>query len=291
MERKVNTSYLTFDIDFTDYFSGELFDEFEQCFEELNDCLRQFSSIKTTWFIRIDSQIEKVYGKGDHFFKLHQKRIDYLREQGHEIGWHHHSYKLQNGKWIQDVDEKIICEDLKKYGELALRHRINISRMGWGFHTNSTMKVLDDMGFYLDSSAIPRPQYKWELSKKDWSMTGQLSYHPSLKNYQVQNANNLKLTQVPINTIVLPLPNDTEPKVMRYLNPAYKHSIFINSVNDFFKTYNDLVLVCHPYEILQSHKVKHDLLSFSKEEFIQNLDFLKCSDIISKAVKTNHEKQ
>jgi hypothetical protein len=114
------------------------------------------------------------------------------------------------------------------------------------------------------------------MSQKDWSITKQDPYNPWIKDYRVEGEPALKILEIPINTIVMPVETDQQPGVIRYINPAYKHFAFKAAVESFLKANRTLVLVCHPYEILpNSHK--HSLLSFSVEEFERNLVFLERS--------------
>lgn len=265
---------LTFDIDFTDYEANMSLDEFDIAFSYLKKLLCEFNKIKTTWYVRVDSQIEYLYGTPDYIFKKHAHEIDWLVSTGHEIGWHHHAYILQQSKWKQNTAVASVCEDIKRYGEIALGLGLKISRMGWGFHTNETMKVLDNLGFLIDSSAIPRPKYKWDTGQKDWSTTPQYPYRPSAKDYRVPGEPHLNIWQLPMTTMLLPVPGDTE-LIMRYVNPAYKSYQFqqaIEKINDR----EIAVLICHPYEITQCGN-SHSLLAFNPNDFANNLEMLQSS--------------
>lgn len=282
-ERELKKIVLTFDVDMADYTTGENIDEMERMFPVIQKSLEELPDIKTTWFLRIDSQMEDVYGASDYVFTKHRTKIEWLKENGHEIGWHHHAYKKDGDRWVQDTDDEKISNDLKKYGALAERHGIISARMGWGFQTNATMKVLDECGFAIDSSAVPRPQYRWEMSRKNWENTGQAPYHPSVDDYRIPGEPHLKILEAPINTISIPLPSDTEPNVKRYINPAYKNAVFEEAAERFLENHDLLVLVCHPYEIAP-RKTSHAILSFDHDEFENNLRFLRRSTVLKDAV-------
>lgn len=270
---KVKAAYITFDVDFVNYLDDREVDEMDEIFDVIKNALIEYPEVKTTWFIRIDGQIEQQYGSADYLYNKHQDKIDWLKDNGHVIGWHHHAYRLANGKWVQNLEEEIILGDLEKYGKIALSKGLKVCRMGWGYHTNNTMKMVADLGFIIDSSAIPRPNYKWEMSVKDWQTTKQQWYKPSAADYRVEGAHSLSITEVPINTAVLPLPTDTEANVIRYINPAYNISYFesaINGVQDLGR----LVTITHPYELIDYGK-QHVLLSFNINKFKNNLTLLK----------------
>lgn len=267
---------LTFDVDFMDYLDHTSIDEMDSVFPFIQKVLIQQPSLKTTWFIRLDYGIENTCGAPDYYFKKHSNKLKWLLDNGHEIGWHYHAYKKENGNWIQNTDEAVICRELERYADFIKEYNFVSVRMGWGFHTNKTMKSINDLGLKIDSSAIPRPQYKWELSKKDWRKTGQKPYFPSINDYQIQGKPHLNIIEIPINTIPIGSPDDTESNIFRYINPAYHHSVFTKATKTFFDENNLLVMVCHPYEIMPN-KNKHPLLSFDYNEFEKNLLFLTTS--------------
>jgi hypothetical protein len=261
---------LTLDLDFENYFTLKQLDEFDGSFDFLKKILSEFS-FKTTWYIRIDSQIEKIYGSSDFIFRRHKEKILWLQNKGHEIGWHHHAYKFEENQWKQNTDTKQNCEDILKYGEIAKDYGLISARMGWGFHTNETIYLLDKMGFSSDSSAIPRPRYEWEMSIKDWHSTPQFPYQPDKNDYRIPGKDSLTLFEIPMTTTQVPSPIDTET-VLRYLNPAYYHTAFKDAF-DKVKSHDTVVLICHPYEIF-SKNMKHPLLAFCEKEFRQNLIYL-----------------
>jgi len=262
---------LTFDIDYTDYYTGNQIDEITLAFPKIKCLLKEFQQVKTTWFIRIDGQIKHLFGKPDYILKNHREEIEWLQQNGHEIGWHYHAYRKSRIGWKQETDEDVICKELQIFGELAQNHGMHSVRMGWGFHTNKTIKMLDNMDFSIDSSAIPRPCYKWDQSKKDWSITPNHPYYPSQDDYRVPGLPSLSILEIPISTVHLPLPTDTEPGVIRYINPAYYHSKFSDIVD---KTcYSDIVAISHPYEILKGRNTS-PLISFKMTESRKNILFL-----------------
>lgn len=267
----VQTVYITFDVDFVDYLNDASVDEFDLTFDNIKALLEKYPMIKTTWFIRIDSQIKKLYGAGDFLFNKHEQKIGWLIDNGHQVGWHHHAYSYERGQWVQNLNEQVILEDLSEFGEMALSKGLNMCRMGWGYHTNSTMHLIDQMGFSLDSSAIPRPNYNWELSVKDWSPTLQEWYHPSVEDYRVQGKVSLSILEVPISTVPLPMSTDTEPNVIRYVNPAYYPAPFASAFDSI--KIDKAVMITHPYE-LSTHSTAHSLLAFSVAAFEENLLYM-----------------
>jgi len=242
---------VTLDIDMVHYEAGRGFDEMEVTFDGLRRCLEGFPDIKTTWFMRIDAQMEKIYGRANYIFEKHAAKIDWLRDKGHEIGWHHHAYAYDGKGWRQETDQAVVSEHLKRYGEIALKSGLKIARMGWGFHTNSTMKAVDDMGFYIDASAMPRPKYRWHAQVCDWSTSPRYPYHPSVRDYRIAGDPHLAIWEVPFTTIPVPMSTDTEPGVIRHIELAWDRDLFKRAI----ATVSDLemvVLACHPYKSVAS---------------------------------------
>lgn len=268
---KVKVIYLTFDVDFVNYIDGSNIDELDITFDNIKSILKKFPNIKTTWFIRIDGQIENLYGSADFLYNKHEDKVQWLINNGHKVGWHHHSYTAVGNKWAQNTDEQAILEEISKYGTIALDKGMNICRMGWGYQTNKTIQLVDKMGFVLDSSAIPRPNYKWDLSVKDWTFTKHEWYHPSLEDYRIAGTSALSLIEAPMSTVLLPMDTDTEPNVIRYVNPAYHHEHFIRAFEQI-KT-DKAITITHPYE-LAPNKGSHSLLAFSMNALEDNFRFM-----------------
>jgi len=242
---------VTLDIDMVHYDVGQDFDEMEATFGALKGCLEGFPEIKTTWFMRIDRKMEKVYGSARYIFEKHASKIDWLRGQGHEIGWHHHAYAYDGKKWRQDTNERAISECLKRYGEDALKSGLKVARMGWGFHTNRTMKAVDAMGFRIDASAIPRPRYRWNTQACDWSTSPRYPYHPSVSDYRVEGSPHLAIWEVPLTTTAVSMPTDTERNIIRHIELAWDTGIFNDAIASVAGL-EQMVLVCHPYQIVAS---------------------------------------
>lgn len=265
---------LTFDVDMANYTSSDWdhFDELDEAFEGIRQILNKNPEVKTTWFVRIDGQIEALYGRADHIFSKHNDKIEWLREQGHEVGWHLHPYREINDKWVQETAIDKVCEEIHRYAQLARSYALNAVRMGWGYHTNETMSLLNEQGFTIDSSAMPRPKYTWDMSVKDWSVTPARSYRPSVGDYRVPGHPSLQITEIPMSTVVIEAPMDTEANVVRYINAAYHPEIFSKAVDNVKGDY--LLTITHPYELITNGN-RHSLLSFDLNSLAQNINYLK----------------
>jgi hypothetical protein len=264
---------VTFDVDFTDYAAGTPFDELETGFPIIRAELARLPQLRTTWFIRVDAHIGALYGSPDHILRKHAQAIDWLRQSGHEIGWHHHAYALaRSGAWHPDTDEARVCEQLRRSSEFAWGHDLVATRMGWGFHTNGTMAELERLGWAADSSAVPRPSYPWDSTSRDWSLTPQGPYYPSCADYRVPGFPERRILQVPMTTVPLASPTDNRPDVLRNIDPAYRPNVFRAALRHV-RNDDVTVLVCHPYAVLPT-TVAHPLLAFDPSAFRANLEAL-----------------
>jgi hypothetical protein len=263
--------FLTIDLDFFNYQSSELCNEFELAFSLLKKIFIKYPFIKTTWFIRLDPQIEDIYGEADYIFKTYSAELNWLRENGHEIGWHFHAFMKKLGNWVQNTIENEIVSQLLHCGYTAKSYGLNIVRMGWGYQTNITMRTIDRIGFLIDSSAIPRPAYPWETTVKNWNGTPDTIYHPSTNDYRVPGNPSLNILEFPMSVCELEALGDTM-KVKRYLNTSYKSEYFKLAYSKLSeRLYINSIM--HPYEILPNSN-NHPLLSFNTQELEKNLEFL-----------------
>ena len=70
---------ITFDVDMVDYLNeSSHFDEIKNFFGPIKEVLEEFPRVRTTWFIRIDRQIEVQYGKPDFVFQEYPEVIKWL---------------------------------------------------------------------------------------------------------------------------------------------------------------------------------------------------------------------
>ena len=265
---------VTFDVDFTDYTSadGEMLDEMDASFNLIQDRLKRWPQLKTTWFVRIDRQIAARYGRPDHIVRKHLRSLEWLRANGHEIGWHHHAFESKDGHWRPSSDAATVSSQLREMSGVAQANAMSASRMGWGFHRNETMATLDELGWRVDSTAMPRPSYAWDSVTRDWSTTPQHPYRPSVSDYRVPDEPMRALVEVPITMVPITTSQDTQPDVLRYLNPAYHPDVFAAALARV-EVGAEPVMVCHPYEILPS-RASHPLIAFDPAALTTNLELL-----------------
>lgn len=265
---------VTFDVDFTDYTSadGAMLDEMDASFGAIKAELQRWPTLRTTWFVRLDAHIGERYGRRDYILAKHASSFDWLRSRGHEISWHHHAFIHGDGAWRPSGDPADVSAQLRASNDLAREHGLLSTRMGWGFHTNETMRTLEELGWTVDSSALPRPAYPWDSLDRDWSITPRRPYRPSVSDYRVPGTPARALLEVPMTTVPLSAPGDSQPDVMRYINPAYRPAVFADAV-ERVEAGEDPVLICHPYELVASDS-SHPLLAFDIAAFRANVEHL-----------------
>lgn len=267
----------TLDLDLTDYVGGGVIgDEFEAAWPVFVSLCHEFPELRSTWFVRIDEQMGALYGSPDYIFKKHDEKIAWLKDHGHEIGWHFHSYRKSGSGWFQNPDAGDVALELERMYPIAREYDLEILRMGWAYHNNETMKMAASLGLGMDSSAFPRPRYLWDNRLRDWSTSALYPYFPSTRDYRVSGNPCYSLLEFPITTAVIPAAGDTDSDVVRYINPAYRHEIFCSA---FERTLTNFVnMVCHPYEFLENDK-QHTLISFQPETLRKNMKWLRDSGV------------
>ena len=263
---------LTFDVDLTDYVGGrESFDldELQRALPVINSSFQRHPQWKATWFVRLDSQMEALYGSADAAFRRYENELAYLQSAGHKLGWHFHSYIQSDGKWRQNVQVSAVVDELVRYAPLAKYYDLRVVRMGWGVHSAEIMHLLAEQGFVVDSSAIPRPKYTWDRSVVDWSVTPSYPFFPSVADYRVPGEPHFPILEVPISCIEVQAPYDAGP-VVRYLNLAYHPHIFRPALENWMRRYTHLVTITHPYELMPNAEA-HGLLAFGQNVLEQNI--------------------
>jgi hypothetical protein len=223
-----------------------------------------------TWFIRLDDQIAATLGDADAVFENQAAVLAEFRSRGHEVGWHPHAYtRSAEGRWRQNTDEAPVADELARLAPVAIAHGCRVVRSGWGFHTNRTMQAVAGAGFAIDSSAIPRPRYRWETSVKDWATTPSIPYYPAASDYRVPGHPALPILEVPMSVAIVRSPTDTE-SVVRYLNPSFHAPLFAPALASWMASRDHLITVTHPYESIATGN-SDPLISYDLETVESNI--------------------
>ena len=269
-ENPTLTSCITFDVDLVEYAKNwRISNEFESAIPAILSVLRKYPNIHTTWYIRLDNQIAELFGSCDFFFKEYFNEFNVMKKLGHELGWHPHTYVKKNHKWEQNIEISSVLSELLHCAPIAHSYCLKTVRMGWGFQSNETMQFLNDQGFFVDSSAIPRPNYPWEETYKDWTTTPAYPYFPSKGDYRVPGKPSLPILEVPISVTSIRAPYDKE-NIQRYINLAYHPNLLQDPLHQWIQNNSHLVTITHPYECFPTGE-KHGLLAYSIEAFEKNI--------------------
>jgi hypothetical protein len=261
--------FITIDFDLVDHLAGGAdVDEYGSALDPLLDVLARHPAWKVTWLVRLDAQVERRFGDPVRAHTDASARLTALIDEGHEIGWHPHSYVREDGGWGQNTDSGRVADELRRYAPTARALGMRVVRMGWAFHDNTTIRVLCDHGFIVDSSAVPRPVYPWDRAK-DWSITPMRPYRPSVVDYRVPGSPALPILELPMSVAPVTAPYDTAV-VLRYLNPAYRPDILRPVLDDWFRSEHYAVLVTHPHELFP-RATEHALLASSVAAFEDNI--------------------
>jgi len=264
---------LTFDIDLTNHIDNmPMESEFDEISRIMMPLFHLHSTWKVTWFIRLDKQIESLFGQADYLFIHYADEIALLRRIGHEIGWHPHCYKLRDGKWYQNTDVSEVLEELQFCIPYVKKYGIKAVRMGWGWQHNRVLALLESEGFKIDSSAMPRPKYKWEETEKDWSITPKFPYFPSVHDYRIPGEPHRDILEVPMSVTQIPAPYDTQ-EVERYINFSFHSPALEKPLARWIKNFPILVSITHPYELVPNNN-SHPLISYSIDTFENNVKLI-----------------
>ncbi|MDP9067825.1 MAG: hypothetical protein M3N53_05700 [Actinomycetota bacterium] len=272
---------VTIDVDLISATSSSVASEMPAWRRQLERLRVAIPDFRATVFVRADHQLEQLFGRADHIFVEYEQELRQVASNGHELGWHPHSYSRIDGRWIQNTNEELMVSELEQVAAQLDGFELEACRMGWGFHTNKTMEVVDRLGFSVDSSAIPRPVYRWEDSIKDWTSTPDHPYHPSHRDYRVPGGPAFRILEVPMSVVPVPAPHDTEPGVKRYLNLVYWPEIFKTAVRRWIPHHNHLVTITHAHELLgqQTHPL------FSPDQHVLEANLQTLNRIVADAGK------
>ena len=154
-------------------------------------------SISCVWCVRSDMQMAQIYGDAAWPYRQFEELWRAAAEMGSTIAWHPHLWRWsdEHGCWYQETEDEDWIEECLRIGHQALCEAVGtpvrVSRMGWEFHNDVTMRVIDELGVELDISAVPgrrRDAVSDRGSVKhgqlDWTGTPNKAYRPSMSDYR-----------------------------------------------------------------------------------------------------------
>lgn len=228
-----------------------------------------------TWFVRADGQLAFYYDDPAYLLREYGDLWQSAAEQGHEIAWHPHLYRLENRKWVQERDPIALAKQMEETLAAVKKagYDPHSSRIGEAYADNALMALLDQYGILCDSTAMPGRRRVDNERFIDWSRTGPTPYHPSRNDYQTPGRDALRLLEVPMSVAWMKTSYDKKPYI-RYIDFAFRHEVIKEGLATLLCEARLLVVVTHPSTVLSRIASKpHGLLSFSIGEYRRNLEF------------------
>ena len=231
------------------------------------------SGIRFTFFVRADNQIKYSHDRVNALFYRYRPFWLRLQQEGDEIGWHPHLYRLRGNVWMPQTDGPGVERQLKNcYVELPMdEFNITSARIGEGFMTNYAINTLDKVGLKVDSTALPGRMRNDEERRFNWAKAPIDPYHPSRFDYASYGmpGGNLTLLEVPFTMVTTKTTYDTEP-LKRYLDLSIDPTILGPGLKEALRASPFTVAVIHP-SFLMGATADHQLLSPGPDTVKQNI--------------------
>ena len=206
-------------------------------------------SIPISWFVRIDNQVKHLYGEYDWILNRYSKFWDNQLSKKNEIHWHAHIYQKIKNQWFFPENDNIFIENISEVHNYIKTHYRNFDciRIGEACMTNNIMNFLKKTGLKGDSSCIPGRKRDDKEKFFDWSNSPNKPYFPSNTNYQIENKENKKFVEIPMNTIKTKCSYD-KSYLLRYANLAFRNKVINEGLREYIQKNDTLVTISHPYE-------------------------------------------
>ena len=192
----------------------------EKCFEYVHDLRRtirakHLSEFRLTWFMRADRQVGDLYGDEAYCLREFETQWKRAQEQGDSIGWHPHTWRWNEHHrcWFQETaDPRWIAKMLQEGFDSFVRaagFNPQSARMGWDFHDNASIGILDKLGIKADLSCVPNMKGRGgrtvasKVNIYDWIGSPNVPFHPRRNDYRhpaLSRAESLKLVEIPMTT-------------------------------------------------------------------------------------------
>lgn len=134
------------------------FERSERFFSSIREI---FDAPRFSWFVRLDPQIQKVYGSSEWPLVRYRRLFDQIGAAGDSIGIHVHSYR-----WIEEKRTWIIDHANQGWIDHCVRTSFDAFRVGMGrpctlfrfgdrWMNTPTMNLLGDLGVHFDLTVEP----------------------------------------------------------------------------------------------------------------------------------------
>ena len=157
--------------------TAEFFNDLRPCLEETTGAPAKFS-----WFLRMDPQVERVYGSASWVVHQYGNLIEQLERAGDEIGLHTHAWRWDDStrEWIADHGDQLWVEhcvrtSFRAYEE-SLDRPCRSFRFGDHWMNNETMHLLESLGVEFDLTIEPGIRDVKELNKGEGATGPRANY-------------------------------------------------------------------------------------------------------------------
>ncbi len=234
-------------------------------------------SLRFSWFIRIDKQMEQKFGQIDGLLRHYHNFWQKATLEGDELCWHPHLYRNINDDYFLIDNEEDCLRELQDLWEVISSNQYSFKtfRCGEARMTSSMFNLIESFGYLQESSAIPG--YFNDSFGQDWLKAKNRPYFPCDDNITAEGPVR-KMLEMPMNSWYLQTSYDKQPK-LRYLNFAVHHKYFVESLSRLPKSFYSqdnlldisvLTAVSHPEEIV-SDKMGNDLYPRTFDNFLHNI--------------------
>ena len=205
--------------------------------------------IPISWFVRVDNQINDIFAEYDWILNKYSKFWSNQLNKKNEIHWHAHIYEKIENQWIFPKTDKIFIDNIGEVHNYVKKNYPNFKciRIGEAYMTNNIMNFLKQINLKADSSCIPGRKRVDKEKSFDWSNSPNRTYFPSKKNYQLENKEDNKFIEIPMNTIQTKCSYD-KSNLLRYANLAFKNEVIYKGLRKYIEENDSLVTISHPYE-------------------------------------------
>ncbi len=196
---------------------------------------RELSARGLPWtaFVRADDQVRDTHGSSGAIL---ERARDLLADRGVEIGWHPHLYSRQGDEYAPIRDEQAAVSQLDRVHDEICRKAAPLRsvRLGEAWHSPRTMLRLAELGYRVDSTALPGRKRRDAQLEFDWEPTPNQPYHPAASDPRVPGSgqDRLPILEVPMTTCAMRTDYD-RGAVRRYLSLSFHERYFVAGLDDF----------------------------------------------------------
>ena len=105
-----------------------------------------------SWFVRVDNQIETIWGRPGFLLEEYGALFETLEAAGEEIAWHPHLYRQTGTGWVQETDPAALNDKMEAaLGDMrAFGYAPRTARIGEAYGSSAIMAAFDRLGIAYD---------------------------------------------------------------------------------------------------------------------------------------------